>query len=363
MRTFHWVVAQANAYMNAALAVAVAKAGEEDAGGADRAVHRRAQWQDRGRGTHARRQVIVADCDLDACIKARQDVRLRRPSPPGMGTAQSPDRWVRRRRREPREELTVRTVQNWIGGRAHEASGALLGRRVRPGDRRGAGARGAGGARGGGRRGGGRRRRVPAWAAHHAARPRARDVPLPRADRAHAKRPRGASSPPSMARCSRDAGGEVTRGLEVVEFACGIPHLLKGEFTEQVGRGIDSYSLRQPLGVVRRHHAVQFPGDGAAVDVAGRDRLRQHLHPQAVRARSLRLAAARRTAARGRAARRRLQRRAGRQGGGRRDAGASGHRGGELRRLDPDRRVHLPDRHARTASACRRWAAQRTTWW
>ena len=39
------------------------------------------------------------------------------------------------------------------------------------------------------------------------------------------------------------------RGLEVVEFACGIPHLLKGEHSEQVGRGVDSWSLRQPLGV------------------------------------------------------------------------------------------------------------------
>src|SRR6266852_1611808 len=46
-----------------------------------------------------------------------------------------------------------------------------------------------------------------------------------------------------------DARGEVTRGAEVVEFACGIPHLLKGEMTEQVGRGIDSWSVRQPLGV------------------------------------------------------------------------------------------------------------------
>src|SRR6202163_559464 len=46
-----------------------------------------------------------------------------------------------------------------------------------------------------------------------------------------------------------DAQGEITRGLEVVEFACGIPHLLKGDYTEQVGRGIDSWSVRQPLGV------------------------------------------------------------------------------------------------------------------
>ena len=47
-----------------------------------------------------------------------------------------------------------------------------------------------------------------------------------------------------------DAKGEVARGLEVVEFACGIPHLLKGEFSEDVGVGTDSYSVRQPLGVV-----------------------------------------------------------------------------------------------------------------
>ena len=47
-----------------------------------------------------------------------------------------------------------------------------------------------------------------------------------------------------------DAKGSITRGLEVVEFACGIPQLLKGEYTEQVGTGIDSWSVRQPLGVV-----------------------------------------------------------------------------------------------------------------
>ena len=46
-----------------------------------------------------------------------------------------------------------------------------------------------------------------------------------------------------------DAKGSLTRGLEVVEFACGIPQLLKGEFTENVGTNVDSWSLRQPLGV------------------------------------------------------------------------------------------------------------------
>ncbi len=56
-----------------------------------------------------------------------------------------------------------------------------------------------------------------------------------------------------------DAQGEITRGLEVVEFACGIPHLMKGEFTEQVGRGIDSWSIRQPLGVCAGITPFNFP--------------------------------------------------------------------------------------------------------
>ncbi len=46
-----------------------------------------------------------------------------------------------------------------------------------------------------------------------------------------------------------DARGEITRGIEVVEFACGIPQLLKSEFTENVGTGVDSWSIRQPVGV------------------------------------------------------------------------------------------------------------------
>src|ERR1700761_1403516 len=56
-----------------------------------------------------------------------------------------------------------------------------------------------------------------------------------------------------------DAKGEATRGMEVVEFACGIPHLLKGELTEQVGTGVDSYSMRQPLGVVAGITPFNFP--------------------------------------------------------------------------------------------------------
>ena len=56
-----------------------------------------------------------------------------------------------------------------------------------------------------------------------------------------------------------DARGSITRGLEVVEFACGIPHLLKGEFTEQVGTKVDSYSLRQPVGVCAGITPFNFP--------------------------------------------------------------------------------------------------------
>ncbi|HRA79142.1 MAG TPA: aldehyde dehydrogenase family protein, partial [Burkholderiaceae bacterium] len=56
-----------------------------------------------------------------------------------------------------------------------------------------------------------------------------------------------------------DAMGEVTRGLEVVEFASGIPQLLKGEFSEQVGTGIDMYSIRQPLGVCVGITPFNFP--------------------------------------------------------------------------------------------------------
>ena len=56
-----------------------------------------------------------------------------------------------------------------------------------------------------------------------------------------------------------DARGEITRGLEVVEFACGIPQLLKGEFSEAVGRDISSISFRQPLGVVAGITPFNFP--------------------------------------------------------------------------------------------------------
>ncbi|MEA3041127.1 MAG: malonate-semialdehyde dehydrogenase (acetylating) / methylmalonate-semialdehyde dehydrogenase, partial [Sphingomonadales bacterium] len=56
-----------------------------------------------------------------------------------------------------------------------------------------------------------------------------------------------------------DAKGDVQRGLEVIEYACGIPHALKGEYTQGAGPGIDVYSMRQPLGVVAGITPFNFP--------------------------------------------------------------------------------------------------------
>jgi malonate-semialdehyde dehydrogenase (acetylating)/methylmalonate-semialdehyde dehydrogenase len=56
-----------------------------------------------------------------------------------------------------------------------------------------------------------------------------------------------------------DADGSIQRGLEVVEFACGIPHLIKGEYNDQVGTGVDSYSMRQPVGVCVGITPFNFP--------------------------------------------------------------------------------------------------------
>ena len=71
-----------------------------------------------------------------------------------------------------------------------------------------------------------------------------------------------------------DAMGEVQRGLEVVEFACGIPQLLKGEFSRNVGPGIDSYGDRQALGVVAGITPFNFP---AMVPKIGRASCRERV--------------------------------------------------------------------------------------
>ena len=68
-----------------------------------------------------------------------------------------------------------------------------------------------------------------------------------------------ACSPPSTARCSPTRIGEVQRGIEVIEYVCGIPELLKGGYSEQASTGIDVYSIRQPLGVVPGITPFNFP--------------------------------------------------------------------------------------------------------
>ena len=143
-----------------------------------------------------------------------------------------------------------------------------------------------------------------------------------------------------------DALGEVNRGLEVVEFACGLPQLVKGEFSENVSTDVDSYSIRQPLGVVAGITPFNFPamvpmwmypiaiacGNTFILKPSEKDPSAANFSRAAPR--------------RGRPARGRVQRRPRRQGRGRRDPQPSRHRGGELRRLDADRAVHLRDRHA-----------------
>jgi malonate-semialdehyde dehydrogenase (acetylating)/methylmalonate-semialdehyde dehydrogenase len=82
-----------------------------------------------------------------------------------------------------------------------------------------------------------------------------------------------------------DALGELQRGIENVEYASYAPELLKGEHSKNVGPSIDSWSEFQALGVTAGITPFNFPGHGAAVDVADGRGLRQHLHPQALRAR------------------------------------------------------------------------------
>ena len=87
----------------------------------------------------------------------------------------------------------------------------------------------------------------------------------------------------------------------MIEYACGIPTLLKGEYSEQASTGIDVYSIRQPLGVVAGITPFNFPAMVPDVDVGAGDRLREHVRAQAVREGSLRLGLRRRAAQGGRA--------------------------------------------------------------
>ena len=159
-----------------------------------------------------------------------------------------------------------------------------------------------------------------------------------------------------------DALGEVTRGLEVIEFCCGIPHLLKGG-DERTGFERRRRLLDPPAARRRRgHHAVQLPGDGPDVDVGAGARLREHVRAQAVGEGSVGVALHGRAAQGGRSARRCVQRDQRRQGRRRRAPRASGRRGRLLRRLDTDREVRLRDRHREREALPGARRAPRTTW-
>ncbi len=179
---------------------------------------------------------------------------------------------------------------------------------VQPGDRPGRAARCAGQCRRNPRRDPGSEGRASGLGRDTAIATRPGAVQVQGAARCARSMSLRASSPASTARCCPDARGEVTRGIEVVEFACGIPHLLKGEFSDSVGSGIDSWSLRQPVGVCAGITPFNFPAMVPMWMFPHRHCLRQHLHPQAVGERSLLRAATRGVAERSGTAARRVQR-------------------------------------------------------
>ena len=159
-----------------------------------------------------------------------------------------------------------------------------------------------------------------------------------------------------------DAKGEVGRGLEVVEFSCGIAHHMRGDFTEQVASDMDTWSIRQPLGVVAGITPFNFPimipcWMGAMAVACGNAFI---LKPSEKDPSAPMLLAE--LFAEAGAAGRHLPGAERRQGRGRCAAEASRRAGDLLRRLDGDRRVRLSPGHASATNACRRCAAPRTTW-
>ena len=160
-----------------------------------------------------------------------------------------------------------------------------------------------------------------------------------------------------------DALGEVSRGQEVVEFACGMPHLVKGAFTENASTKVDVHSVRQPLGVVGIISPVQLPGHGADVVLPDRHRGRQHGGAEAEREGADGGAVDGGAVEGGRAARRGVQRAERRQGRRRRSA----HPPGRASRSRSSARPRSPSTSTRparrTASGCRPWAGRRTTCW
>ena len=147
--------------------------------------------------------------------------------------------------------------------------------------------------------------------------------------------PRRAGAPHrrGAGKTTADAAGSLQRGIEVVEFAMGVPHLLKGEQAEEVAKGVSCHSVRQPVGRLRGDQPVQLPGHGADVDVPARHRLWEHLRPEALGAGALHLARAGAALRGGGTAAGSPQRRPGRRGGGRCAPRPSRRGRGVVRRL------------------------------
>ena len=83
-----------------------------------------------------------------------------------------------------------------------------------------------------------------------------------------------------------DAKGDVQRGLEVVEYCIGAPQMLKGEFTDSAGPGIDMYSMRQALGVCGGNNPIQFSSNDPDVDVCSSHCLWKRFYFKTIRKRS-----------------------------------------------------------------------------
>ena len=205
--------------------------------------------------------------------------------------------------------------------------------------------------------------RLPEWRADAAVAPRADSDALPRAARARPEE-LARSSARSTARCFSTRWARCSAASKWSSSRAARRTCSRASIRRSVGRGVDAYSLPAAARRVRRHHAVQLSGDGAAVDVSGRPRLRQHLRPEAVGEGSVGQRAAWRSCCK----------EAGLPDGvfnvvhGDKEAvdailAHPDSQGGVVRRLDAGRQVHLRDGGRGTGSACRRSAARRITPW
>ncbi len=149
-----------------------------------------------------------------------------------------------------------------------------------------------------------------------------------------------------------DAEGDVFRGLEVVEHACSIGSLQLGEFAENVAGGVDTYTLRQPIGVCAGITPFNFPAMIPLWMFPDGHRVRQHLRAQTFRAGSADAHAAGGARAAGRRAAGGIEYRSWRQARGRRALHAPEHRRRLLRGFNGRGHACLQPGIASTASAC-----------